>query len=188
MKYRTLNRTLILTLIALVLLFVDQVTKAAAEAALVNQSEWFLGLARLSYVQNTGIAFGIGGESRVAMAIFTPLTVLMIIGIAVLCFTVFKDNLPACATLAVIESGAVGNLIDRLFLTNAGGVHYVRDFIEVVKMLFIPPYTCNVADICIVLGAFVLIFIILFIGPQSAFPLRKSWREEAARLEAEKRK
>lgn len=182
------KRTLICALILFVLLFADQLTKAIAEDAKYIQPDWFLGLVKLDYVQNSGIAFGIGADSPYAMAIFTPLTIAMILGIGVLFFTVFKENLPAGVCLAVIESGAIGNLIDRLILTNAEGVHYVRDFLSVTKFLFIPAYTCNFADICIVFGAIALVVIILFIGPQAAFPLKKSWRKEAERLERERKK
>ena len=114
------------------------------------------------------------------MAIITAFTALLIIGIATLFFTVFRKNTPVRICLMVIEAGAIGNLIDRLYFGS------VRDFIDVVRMLFIPSYTCNVADIYIVFGAIALVFIILFIGPGAVFPLTKKWRAEAKRLEQEK--
>lgn len=162
-----------------VLLFVDLLTKMFAHAANVNQSEYFLGYVKLKYVKNEGMMFSILDKNATGMAVVTALTVVMIVGIAVLFFTLFRRNKPVRAALAVIEAGAVGNLVDRLCLG------YVRDFIN-VKALIFPEYTANIADICIMAGAIALVFMILFIGPHAAFPITKKWREEAKVLEAEK--
>lgn len=164
-------------IVFLLLLFVDQITKAAAEAADVKQSEYFLGIIRLWATVNEGMAFSFFSQNYTAMVIITILTVFMIIGIAVLFFTLFKKNPPAQVCLAIIEAGAIGNLIDRLYFG------HVRDFLDVSPLRF---GICNPADFYITFGAIALVFVILFIGSSSMFPLKKSWREEAKRLEAEK--
>ncbi|MDE6411165.1 MAG: signal peptidase II [Clostridia bacterium] len=164
-------------IVFLILLFVDQITKAAAEAIDVKQNEYFLGIIRLWATVNEGMAFSFFSQNYTAMVIITILTVFMIIGIAVLFFTIFKKNPPAQVCLAIIEAGAIGNLIDRLYFG------HVRDFLDVSPLHF---GICNPADFYITFGAIALVFIILFIGPSSMFPLKKSWREEAKRLEAEK--
>ena len=84
--------------------------------------------------------------------------------------------------LQVVEAGAVGNIIDRLCL------QYVRDFIDVNFILakLGRPYVCNIADIYIVFGVIVIAFIILFIGKNAVFPLKKSWREQAKREDEER--
>lgn len=176
-------------IVLLILLFVDQITKAWAEAAAdgllsAPLSDYFLGFIRLDYVSNSGIAWSLFDDNPVAMTVITVFTGIMIVGIAILFFTLFKKNIPAQASLAVIEAGAIGNLIDRIACKNAAG-HYVRDFIDVSRIGF---GTCNVADFCITFGAVALVFIILFIGPSSLFPLTKKWREESKRLEEEKEK
>ena len=180
-KFRLTDKQKLFVLISgilfLVLLFVDQITKAAAAAADVNQSEFFLGIIKLTYVENEGMAFSIFSQNYTAMVIITILTVFMIIGIAVLFFTIFKKNPSAQMCLAIIEAGAIGNLIDRLYFG------HVRDFLDVSPLHF---GICNPADFYITFGAIALVFIILFISPHSMFPLKKSWREEAKRLEAEK--
>ncbi|MDE7296898.1 MAG: signal peptidase II, partial [Clostridia bacterium] len=160
-----------------ILLFVDLLTKAIAFAVQVHQPDMFLGIVKLDCVMNPGIAWGVLGENPPAMVAITVLTGFMAVGIAVLFFTYFKHNTPARMALAAIEAGAIGNFIDRVYFEDG-----VRDFIEVDFLL--PHYTCNFADMCIVLGAIALIFIILFIGKESAFPLTKKWREEAKREEA----
>lgn len=163
-------------LVALILLFVDLLTKAMAFAVQVHQPDMFLGIVRLDCVMNSGIAWSGFGENPPAMVAITVLTGFMAVGIVALFFTYFKHNTPARMALAAIEAGAIGNFIDRVILGA------VRDFIEVDLLL--PHYTCNFADMCIVLGAVALIFIILFIGKEAAFPLTKKWREEAKREEA----
>ena len=169
-------------LIFAVLLFVDLITKAFAHAANVQQSDYFIGLFKLNYQKNSGMMLSIFDKNHTAMIVVTILTVIMIIGIAVLFFTVFKHNKPAQMTLAIIEAGAIGNLADRLCLG------FVRDFLNVNKILFFPNYTCNIADIYILFGAIALIFIIMFIGKHAVFPLTKKWREEAKIEEAKKEK
>lgn len=172
---------LICVFICFVLLAADLITKAFAHAANVFQADYFLDLVRLKYLSNSGMAFSIFSKNSDAMIAVTVLTVVMIIGIAVLFFTAFKHNTPARVALAVIEAGAVGNLVDRLCLG------YVRDFIDVRTFLFIPGYTCNIADIYIVIGAIALVIILLFIGKSAAFPITKKWREEAKAQDAIKR-
>ncbi len=172
-------------LVLLVLLFIDLVTKMFAHAYRFSQNSYFLGIVRLRYTENAGFAFGMAADNRAVMVFITIFTIFLIIGIGALFFTVYKRNRFARGVLAVIEAGAIGNLIDRLYFG------WVRDFIEVVEirigsLRILPTYICNIADIYIVFGAILLIFMILFIGPHAIFPLTKKWRAEAKRLEAER--
>ena len=165
-------------IVFLLLLLLDQLTKAWAAAEHVSQSEYFLGIIRLHYTENPGMAFSFFADNETAMLIITILTVFMIVGIAVIFFTLFKSNPPAQMCLAIIEAGAVGNLIDRLYLGR------VRDFLDLDPMHF---GVCNPADFCISLGAVALVIVILFICSSSMFPLTKKWREESKRLDEEKK-
>ena len=166
-------------IVCLLLLLIDQLTKAWAAAGFVRQSDYFLGLNRVSYAENHGMAYGIFDDNRAAMIAITVLTVFMIIGIVIIFFTLFKKNKPAQMCLAIIEAGAIGNLIDRLYFG------FVRDFLDMHPMGF---GVCNPADWCISLGALALVIVILFIGPTSMFPLTRKWREEAKRLDEQKKK
>ncbi len=163
--------------LALVLLFGDLIVKAWAEATAVFQGEYFLGIIRWNYTKNAGMAFGIFSDNPSMMYVVTALTVAMIVGLAVLFFTLFKKNVPARVALAAIEAGAIGNLVDRLILG------YVRDMVDVAPLGF---GVCNLADFYVTFGAVALVIIILFIGKDAAFPLAKKWREEQKR-EEEKR-
>lgn len=159
------------------LLLADQLSKAIAYALEISQPNYFLGFIRINYLPggNTGIAWGLWGNTPAMMIAVTVLTVVMIIGIGVLFFTIFKKNTPARVCLAIIEAGAVGNLIDRLCLG------YVRDFVDVDPIGF---NICNFADFYITFAAVALVIIILFIGKDAVIPLGK-WRKERQKNEEE---
>ena len=186
MSKAMIKRIVILAVIVVVAVALDQVTKILAFHYLPNLGDYHVlipGWLGFSHVENDAIAFGIGSGNRAFMVVIMLLTCVLMIGIPALAFTFFKDNTPAQITLAVIEGGAIGNFIDRLFIKNAQGVAVVRDFVDLSRFGFA---NCNVADFCITLGAVALLIIIFFIGPNAMFPLKKEWREQAKRNEAEK--
>lgn len=187
MKNPIVKRVLVWALIVLVLLGADLLTKFLAQIYLdpAGTSVPFLpGFIKFTFSRNYAIAFGFGKGNSAFMVFVVILTFVMIPGIAAVAFTLFKGNAPARITLAFVEAGAIGNLVDRLCLG------YVRDFLD---MSDFRPFAflgsgfnfgvCNVADYFITLGAVALVFILLFIGPTAVFPLKKSWREEAKRRE-----
>ncbi len=175
------KRETIVALISLVvfgvLLAVDLVTKAWAESTNVRQSAFFLGIVRFYFTKNTGMAFSWFDDNEAAMTVVTIFTGVLIVALAALFFTVFKRNTPARITLAVIEAGAIGNLIDRLALG------YVRDMVDVSPLGF---GVCNFADFFITFGGVALLVVIAFIGKDALFPLTKKWREEAKAEEERK--
>lgn len=162
----------------LLFLFIDQFTKMITDYLGVHQSKFFLGIICIDITRNPGMAFSWFADKPSIMVMITVLTVFLIIGIGFAYFFLFRKNKPAQICLAIIEAGAIGNLIDRLVLG------CVRDFIDVSPLHF---GVCNPADFFITFGAVALVFIILFIGPSAVFPLTKKWREEAKRLEEEKK-
>ena len=190
-KQRTMQ-TLGCTLIALIFLFIDLLTKLLMTG--VHQSTYFLGIVRINFMFNTGIAFGIAADNPIAMIVVTILTFFLIGGMIALYFTVFKHNFPVRVCLAIIIAGALGNLFDRLYFSIFGATNVfsepgklyfgaaVRDFIDVSPIGF---GVCNIADFCITFGAVALAFCILFIGPRAVFPLTKKWRAEGKRLDEE---
>ncbi len=179
----TTKRALLFALIACVGVLIDQLTKLLAFYFLPSVSSYqpiIEGWLGFSHVENDAIAFGFGSGNRTFMIVIMIVTAFLMVGIPFLSLTVFKKNRPAQVCLAIIEGGAVGNFIDRLFVKNAQGVAVVRDFVDLTRFGFA---NCNVADFFITLGAVALVIILLFIGPQAAFPLKKEWREEAKRAE-----
>lgn len=179
---------LICALVFAVFLFADLITKACAAATDIQQSDFFMGLFKLEYRENPGMMLSMFEKNETAMIIITALTAVMIIGIFVLFFTLFKRNRPAQMALAIIQAGAIGNFIDRVYFYVHSGRGYVRDFLTVKKILFFPEYTCNIADIYILFGAIALVFIILFIGKHAVFPITKKWRAEAKAEDEKKHK
>lgn len=184
-KIRRVKRILICIFVALVLLLVDQISKIAAQLLLEAHAPirlipgWF----ELTYVLNDSVAFGIGNGNTVFMTGIMIATPILSAVFIVLALTLFKKNMPAQLSLFCIASGAVGNFLDRLFVADLAGKPAVRDFMYIRFF-----NVCNFADFCITLGAVALIFILLFIGPSAAFPLKKCWREEQKRQEEEKKK
>ena len=171
------------------LLAIDLGSKALAEwyyeAYGLNQPSYFLGIVKLTYTRNYDVAYGIiskffdynSPEYQVAMEIVRYGTVLLAVLIAVMFFTIFRKNLPVRVCLAVVEAGALGNIIDRFCLG------YVRDFIDVQPIGF---NICNIADFFITGGVVAVVICILFIGKDAVFPLTKKWREEAKQEDKER--
>lgn len=108
------------------------------------------GILRLRYVENTGAIFG----SFAAHTAF--LTVFSVILLGVTIFFLIKNknqNKFVKFCLLFMISGGIGNIIDRIRL------HYVVDYIE---PLFVDFAVFNFADCLITVGAFLLIFYLIF--------------------------
>jgi len=139
--------------LALVLLAVDQVTKWLAVKSIgLYESIRILPVLDLIHAHNTGAAFsflaGAGGWQR---WFFTGLA--LAVSAAIIFYLRRLDGRLQrlqCAGLALIASGAVGNLIDRLRLG------FVEDFVHVHwGNAYFPAF--NVADSCITIGAGLII-------------------------------
>lgn len=148
--------------VALVVVFVDVVTKAIAAAALAPAliPHPVIGeVARLTLVYNRGAAFGIhvGAYSRPIFAVLT-------VGALAILWRLYRSTIGGdwrrVLALALVSAGAVGNLIDRL--RSARGV---VDFIDIGTATWRWP-TFNVADIAVTTGAFLLAVVL--------------WREDRA--------
>ena len=130
--------------VAALLVALDQITKYLARTLLMGQGTIVLipGFLGLEYVENTGMAFS-------ALTGFTPLlTVVSLVLSLLLAGAIWKKWM-----LTLVLAGAVGNLIDRALFG------YVTDMIKTLFMTF-PVF--NVADCCVVVGAFALAGFILF--------------------------
>ncbi|MEO5511234.1 MAG: signal peptidase II [Longimicrobiales bacterium] len=104
---------------------------------------------RLTYIHNTGAAFGIqlGPYSR---EIFLVLSLVALVALAMMYYyTPLQDRL-RLASIALICGGAVGNLIDRV-----RSEHGVVDFLDVgIGNVRWPVF--NVADMAVTAGAVIL--------------------------------
>lgn len=136
---------LITTIIAVILIAVDRVTKnwavealADGDIAVIDKVLYF------RYTENTGVAFSMFSDNRWMLVGVT--SVMLIVALAFFLSGKIKDKAELFA-LSLIIAGGVGNLIDRLSLG------YVIDFIDVRIIHFA---IFNVADMCITVGAFLV--------------------------------
>ena len=139
-------------MIAIILVVIDQLVKAWVRGSIgLGQSVPFIpGLMDLTYAQNTGAAF----------SSFSGLTgVLAVISLAAsvaIAWMIYKKVFPGKLgqlSLTLVLAGAVGNLIDRVFLG------FVTDMFETTFIRFA---VFNVADICVTVGGVLLIGYALF--------------------------
>ena len=107
-------------------------------------------------VHNTGMAFGVGNDGQYSNLIFTVIAAAAIIGVAVLWRKNAFPSATAKTAVALLVSGILGNLTDRLL----PGRGYVVDFLDFhIGRHHWPSF--NVADSCICVAA-VLLFISAF--------------------------
>lgn len=146
-------------LVVFVLMGLDQLTKALIVRSITLQGsrEVIPGFFNLTHVRNRGAIFGFfsHSDSRI-LYIFLTLVSVAALGLVIYYFfkTPVSERLMKIS-LSSILAGALGNLIDRLFRG------HVIDFLDFyVKDWHWPSF--NVADSCITVGAFLLIFILIF--------------------------
>lgn len=149
-KNKKLSYILIISIIVIGVVL-DLVTKVFFENYYVENGrdivvipEFFI----FTYLRNTGAAYGMFGESTIMLTI---VSIVMIIAFVVYDIFNHSNNILYLLGFSFVISGAIGNLIDRLFLG------YVRDFISIRLFNFV----FNVADIFVTFG--VILFMIYFI-------------------------
>jgi len=151
--------------IALVGAALDLYSKSWAASTLMGSMPMDIidGCFALRYVENTGMAWGMG--KGLSIAVFLAMHV---VALSVLIYFVWK--VPARfrllhVSLGLITAGALGNLTDRLRLG------YVVDFIDWYYKGHHWP-TFNLADVYITVGVSFLLIIMLF-SRQDPFQLRE---------------
>lgn len=146
-------------MIALGAILLDRVTKVLIERMLPTNDfiNVIPGLFQITHVHNRGAAFGLFSDSTSEWR-----SVLLIgfstVALAVVAYLLWKSDhaLPTTAVgLSLILGGAIGNLWDRV----ARG--QVTDFLHFYVGNHVWP-DFNVADSCIVVGAILLMFEIVF--------------------------
>ncbi|MCD7867394.1 MAG: signal peptidase II [Clostridiales bacterium] len=126
----------------------DQCAKLLAARFLQNRPSVALisGVLELSYLENRGIAFGLfqGGAGFFAVMTLAFLALILYIVLRIPRQRFYR---PLFCLLALLTSGALGNLIDRIFRG------YVIDYIY-FSLIHFPVF--NLADIYVVLSVFLL--------------------------------
>lgn len=132
--------------LAVLVLAIDQITKALVIANLVERSsvEVIPGVFELVFVRNPGAAFSIAGGMT---WIFSILASAVVVTIIVLARRI--HSVRWAVMLGLLLGGTLGNLTDRLLREPGLGNGHVIDFISTPWMM---PAIYNVADICIVVA------------------------------------
>ena len=128
----------------------DQALKllVAGRIGMLSQIPVIDGFFYIHVIPNDGIAMGMLADHQ---GIVISVTALIMALIAVYIFVKRKKERPLMLyTLSVVVAGGIGNIIDRIRLT------YVVDYLD----FRVWPYIFNFADICIVVGCIVLIFLV----------------------------
>lgn len=148
--------------IALLVLTVDQASKAWAEGTLTPGHEVTVvhGWVRFRMTSNTGVTLGLFSGNNLLFLAVTALVVAIVVAIVL---RGFGAGLLTTAALGAVAGGATSNLVDRVRL---GGV---IDFIEVHFW----PTDFNLADVGIRLGVVVFVLALLL-------DLRRRRRRSAA--------
>ncbi|MFC2073189.1 signal peptidase II [Chloroflexota bacterium] len=131
-------------LIALVVVVADQLSKIWIRSNLaIGESLPETGLFRLTYIHNTGAAFGLFQGQSFALTIVALIGIVVLLVFALFIYRRFPlfDSRLGKPAFGLVLGGTVGNLIDRLRLG------YVTDFIDIGIW---PAF--NIADSAIVVG------------------------------------
>jgi signal peptidase II len=137
-----------------IILLIDQVSKILVKMKLkpVDNIDLVNNFFSLTYVENTGAAFGkFSGYRFILIGITSCVVVFMLV------YLVKNKNINQFLRVGMILviAGAIGNLIDRIYMG------YVVDFIHFyTKSRDLPVF--NVADISVVIGTFILATSLIF--------------------------
>ena len=128
-------------------------------------ADW--GIVRISYVLNENAAFGIGAsDPTVSRTIYLIVATLVSAGLVFYMIWKRKEmKLYIRACLVLIVTGALGNMIDRIFygpLEYAGATGlFSGSVVDWIDFYWFWSFNFNIADCCIVIAAFMLIIYII---------------------------
>lgn len=141
-----------------VILILDQLTKIIVDRSmpLHHTIPIIDGLFNLTYVRNTGAAFGIfaGSHEAFRLPFLIGVSVLAIGFICVMLKRLRASEIGLISALAMILGGAIGNLIDRLVYGE------VIDFLDFYWAGHHWP-AFNVADSCITIGVAITLYFLV---------------------------
>ena len=148
--------------VTLGVVLIDQLTKLIIRLSMEVGDSFRLipGVVNITYVQNDGAAFGMLGDAR---WVFIIVSVAAIAGMVWFLKRYSKRHVLLTLAVSFVLGGGIGNMIDRLFVTDEAGRHVVTDFIEPAFVKFA---VFNAADSFITVGAVMLGVYLIFIEPK----------------------
>lgn len=157
--------------LGVLLLAIDIITKQIIMHSGVTPpgvvAKW--GFVNITYVLNTKAAFGIGADNPdVSRTIYLIVATLISAGLITYLIVKRKDmKLFIRAALIMVVTGAIGNMIDRIFYggLQGGRALFGGAVVDWIDFYWIPGWVWNfnIADSCIVVAAFMLIIYIIVI-------------------------
>jgi len=147
----------VLVVIVTILLVLDLWLKSWASSNLVGEHRSLIsGILGLTYFRNTGAAFGLMSGVNAGRWILSILKIVIISGLFWFYNRIPTEKLYWAIRIPIILiiTGGLGNLIDRVWLGS------VRDML-VFEFVNFPIF--NLADVYVVIGCFVGIFVMLFV-------------------------
>lgn len=106
-----------------------------------------------TYVKNTGAAWGIFGNSTIALTLLS-IAIILLFGYL---YKMYHKEALIQSALAIIIAGAIGNLIDRIRM------QFVVDFFDFNLFGYNFP-VFNIADIAVTIGTILIIYYFIFKG------------------------
>lgn len=131
------------------------------------------GVVRLTYIRNTGAAFGMLADMRWLLIVFS------IAGVLALLYVLIKFKMGAFGKICVaaILGGGVGNALDRIF---EGSV------VDMFEFEFVRFYVFNIADIFVTVGVIAFcVYYIVYISKQEKLSVAKAESISAAVIDEE---
>lgn len=157
-------QSVIAVIVFALVLVADLVTKAVTDGI---EKTWVIeDVFSITSRYNTGGAWNMFGDNPVVMNIIKAFTFVFIAVVLVVMFWPdSRKNMFLMVTTALLGSGALGNLIDRL------AFGYVRDFLS-FDLINFPVF--NVADVALVTGVIMLIVFIVWTFIKTELEERKN--------------
>lgn len=142
---------IIYSIIIAVGIILDQITKALAVAYLkaIETFPLIEGVLHLTYAENTGMAFGMMKNHR---WVFMVTSTILILAMGFYLYAVESESRLYDVAIAMVVSGGIGNMIDRI------GLGYVVDFIDFRLINFA---VFNGADSFVCVGAGLLMLALI---------------------------
>ena len=150
MKKSLINKIIVLSVLIVVVLALDLVTKYVFDGMYAEGTGVSLGIFNLIIVHNHGAAWGIFSGNQVGLVI------LSLVFLAIFIWFYVKDKKKSwllTVTFAFLCAGCIGNLYDRLVFG------YVRDFIQFAFWQSFPVF--NFADVFLTVGVVMFVIYLL---------------------------
>ena len=167
-------------------IFTKQLMMSLSNNQIGTIADW--GIVRITYTLNEGAAFGMGTGDPVTNRVIY-LIIASVISAGIAAYLIIKrktTNLFVRASLIMVITGALGNVADGVFygpLQGKSGLFTGR-VVDWIDFYWVWDYVFNIADCCIVIAAFMLIFYAI-VGEVKDYRARK--KLEVKTVEATKK-